>query len=136
MRFIESLATARLDHINKAVEVNFSGEGDIPVYQEAVQLALDMAAAHQVHKLIFFKTNFRDLDSYKFLSCIKSWLKPDANVVMEILILTKVQAARKMNMLLNYDNLYNKEDRVNERLRISVAVIEEKPTLSLLQETA
>jgi hypothetical protein len=140
MKFIEGLATARLDEANKAVEVNFSGEGDIPVYQVAVQVALDMAADYKVSRLVFIKQNFRDLDSYKFLSYMKEWLKPlandDAIEIREILILTKIQAVRKMNMLLKYNNLYNKDNRVNESLSISIALIEEKPIFPLLQKTA
>jgi hypothetical protein len=137
MRFIEGLATVRFDDERSAVETNFFGAGNVMTYKEAVQSAMEMATANQAKKLIFIKINFNDLDSFKFLSCIKEWLITAFNELDtgEILILTKIQAARKMSMLLKYNNLYNKDNRFDEKLKISVAVIDDSLSV-LLHRTA
>jgi hypothetical protein len=139
MRFIEDLAIARFNIEKDAVEVDFYGEGDIVTYREAIQVAINMATAHGVNKWVFLKTNFKDLDSYKFLSFIKEWMKPtqaELGEQREVIILTKIQAHRKMNMVLKYNDLYNKDFRIGNSLNISVALKEGCPISYEFQKSA
>jgi hypothetical protein len=137
MRFIENLATIRINNASDAVEVNFFGSGDILEYRVAIQVGLDIAATYGVRKMVLIKMNFTDFDSLKFLSYIKEWLKPSFKngEIEEISINTKIQAARKMGMLLKYNNLLNVEDRFTEKLKITMAV-KEVATPVIMHQTA
>lgn len=123
MYLIEGLAFAKYNRLEESVEVNFWGHGDVYLYRLAFQVAMDIANAHQLKKWVFIKTDFRDIDSSKFLAYVKEYMRPCEETEHdnhEIIIITKVQAVKKMNAFLKYDNLYDNGHRFNERFTIAI----------------
>ena len=123
MHIIEDLAFAKYNSQEGSVEVNFWGHGDVFLYRLAFPVAIDIANAHQIRKWIFIKTNFSDIDSSKFLAYVKEYMRPCeeyGNDNHEIIVITKVQAVKKMNAYLKYDNLYDGGNRLNERFTIAI----------------
>ena len=125
-KIINSLAICWYNEDINAIEIDFKGAGDIYTYNETMKIALDMAASYGVNTWLFKKFDFKDISTDQFLEFTKRWLSFGCRILKanqlaekcQAVIITKMQAIKKINHLMKYDNLFR--NKMNKNIKIQV----------------
>lgn len=105
-KIINNIGTISHNIFVGAVELNFTNHGRLIDYHETFKIALDMCAMHRLSNWIIEKNDFFDVSTDEFLLLIHKWVRFNINANSEIdnkiALITKPQAARKINNFLTY----------------------------------
>ncbi len=72
-KIVNSLASAEYNKNLEAVIINFNGYGELTLYHETMDIAMNIAAVYDTNKWLFVKDFFQDVNPYEFFFFIKKW---------------------------------------------------------------
>jgi len=103
-KIVNSLASAEYNKNLEAVIINFNGYGELTLYHETMDIAMNIAAVYDTNKWLFVKDFFQDVNPYEFFFFIKKWSNTCKSLtssiisdkVCQVAVLTTPTSERKL----------------------------------------
>ena len=142
-KIVNSLASAEYDKDLNAVIVKFNGYGELSLYHETMDIAMNIAVIYNSNKWLFAKDFFQDINPYEFLVFVKKWSSTcnslidiaDRDETCQVAIITT--AASKQKLLQSFDwleepslNINNLNLEIFTQLERAYSFLRQKDTLS------
>lgn len=138
-RIVNSLANAEYDQELEAIVINFNGYGELSLYHETMDIAMNIAAVYRTNKWLFVKDFFQDINPYEFFFFIKKWSNTCKSMlstitpptVCQVVVLTSPATERK---LMANDEWLDKSSFTFENLNLKIFTQEDEAYSFLSQQ--